>query len=185
MLATAAVQDHLPALVHHGQLDGVAVADMTVGLQERGAGHQPRFHRLVASRLRAIAVGQRVLKIGVEQLMAMLAQKHQKLPRLAGAGGYFLLFRGQHNGRVPQNRFLKVEGARCSFTYQITDMPLLSTLYEPLSKQLISVLVSSYAVGQSEALTTPPACVRPQGFRGANPRRCPMGWEQYKDYKLI
>jgi len=33
-----------------------------------------------------------------------------------------------------------VEGARCSFTYQITDMPLLSTLYEPLSKQLISVL---------------------------------------------
>ena len=33
-----------------------------------------------------------------------------------------------------------MEGARCSYTYQITDMPLLSTLYEPLSKQLISVL---------------------------------------------
>ena len=75
----------------------------------------------------------RVLKIGVEQLMAMLAQKHKKLPRLAGACGYFLLFRGQHDGRVPHNRLLKVEGARCSFTYQITGMPLLSTLYEPLS----------------------------------------------------
>ena len=31
-------------------------------------------------------------------------------------------------------------GARDSFTYQSTDMPLLSTFYEPLSKQLISVL---------------------------------------------
>src|SRR5207253_8091423 len=130
----------LPALVHHGQLDGVSVADMTVGLQERGEGQQPRFHQLVASRRRAIAVGQRVLKICVEQLMAMLAQKHKKLPRLAGACGYFLLFRGQHDGWVPHNGLLKVEGARCSFTYQSTDMPLLSTLYEPLSKQLISVL---------------------------------------------
>jgi len=33
-----------------------------------------------------------------------------------------------------------VEGARCSCTSQITDLPLLSTRYEPLSKQLISVL---------------------------------------------
>jgi hypothetical protein len=33
-----------------------------------------------------------------------------------------------------------VAGARDSFTYQITDMPLLSTFYEPLSQQLISVL---------------------------------------------
>jgi len=33
-----------------------------------------------------------------------------------------------------------VAGARDSFTSQITDMPLLSTFYEPLSKQLISVL---------------------------------------------
>ena len=70
----------------------------------------------------------------------MLAQKHKKLPRLTGACGYFLLFRGQHDGRVPHNGLLKVEGARCFFTYQTTDMPLLSTLYEPLSKQLISVL---------------------------------------------
>ena len=32
------------------------------------------------------------------------------------------------------------KGHWCFFTYQTTDMPLLSTLYEPLSKQLISVL---------------------------------------------
>ena len=31
-------------------------------------------------------------------------------------------------------------GARDAFPYQITDMPLLSTFYEPLSQQLISVL---------------------------------------------
>jgi hypothetical protein len=30
--------------------------------------------------------------------MAMLAQQHKKLPRLAGACGSFLLFRGQHDG---------------------------------------------------------------------------------------
>src|SRR5206468_7573482 len=104
---------------------------------------QPRFYRFGASRLRARAVGQHVLKICREQLMAMLAQKHKKLPRLAGACGDFLLFRGQHDGRVPHNGLLKVEGAQCSFTYQITDMPLLSTLSEPLSKQLISVLGSA------------------------------------------
>ena len=39
-----------------------------------------------------------------------------------------------------------MEGARCFFTYQTTDMPLLSTLYEPLSKQLISVLGESATV---------------------------------------
>src|SRR5262249_21646494 len=65
---------------------------------------------------------------------------HKKLPRRAGTCGYFLLFHGQHNGRVPHSRLLKVAGARDSFTYQSTDMPLLSTFYEPLSKQLISVL---------------------------------------------
>src|SRR5712691_7472683 len=140
MLGTEAVQDHLPALVHHGQLDGVPVADVTVGLQERGEGQQSHFHRLAASRLRARAVGQRVLKVCVEELMAALAQKHKKLPRLAGACGYFLLFRGQRDGRVPHNGLLTVEGSRCSCTYQSTDMPLLSTPYEPLSKQLISVL---------------------------------------------
>ena len=71
--------------------------------------------------------------------MAMLAQKH-KTSASYGVRGHFLLFRGQHDGRVPHNGLLKVEGARCFFTYQTTDMPLLSTLYEPLSKQLISVL---------------------------------------------
>jgi len=93
-LGTETVQDHLPALVHHGQRDGVPVADVTVGLQERGEGQQPCVHRLVASRLRAIAVGEGGLKICGEQLMAVFAQKHKKLPRLAGTCGYFLLFRG-------------------------------------------------------------------------------------------
>src|SRR5437870_208839 len=85
-----------------------ASADVSEGLQERGEGRQPRFHRLVASKLRASAVGQRVLKICVEQVMAMLTQKYKKLPRLAGACGYFLLFRGQHDGRVPHNGLLTV-----------------------------------------------------------------------------
>ena len=45
--------------------------------------------------------------------MAVLTQKRKKLPCLASAYGYFLLFRGQGNGRVPHNAFLTVVGARC------------------------------------------------------------------------
>ena len=139
MLGTEAVQYHLPALVHHGQLDGVPVADVTVSLQECGEGQQSRFHWLVASRLRAIAVGSVCCK-SASSSSWRCSRRNTKLPRLTGACGYFLLFRGQHDGRVPHNGLLKVEGARGFFTYQTTDMPLLSTLYEPLSKQLISVL---------------------------------------------
>src|SRR4029453_18106054 len=140
MLGAEAVQHHLPALVHHGQLDRVPVADVTIGLQQRREGQQPRVHRLLASRLRAIALGQYVLKVCVEELMAVLAQKHKKLSRLACACGYFLLFQGQCNGRVPHSSLLKGVGSRCSSTYQSTDSPLLSTLCEPLPKHLISVL---------------------------------------------
>src|SRR5262249_60313373 len=48
---------------------------------------------------------------------------------------------------VPHNGPLKMEGSRCSLPYQSPGLPLLSTLYEPLSKQLISVLgvaISTY-----------------------------------------
>src|SRR5438046_9970755 len=114
LLGAEAVQHQLPALVHYGQLDRVPIADVTIGLQQRSQGQQPRVHRLLASRLRAIALGQYVLKVCVQELMAVLAQKHKKLPRLACACNYFLLFRGQRDGRVPHNGLLKVAGSRCS-----------------------------------------------------------------------
>ena len=47
--------------------------------------------------------------------MAVLAQKHKKLPRLAGACGYFLLFCGQGNGWVPHNGLLKMGGTGALF----------------------------------------------------------------------
>ena len=73
--------------------------------------------------------------------MAVLTQKHKKLPRLAGAGGYFLLFRGQGNGRIPHNALLTVvRDTVLSSTYQSTTRPLLSILCKPLLKHLISVL---------------------------------------------
>jgi hypothetical protein len=73
--------------------------------------------------------------------MAVLTQKHKKPPRLAGAGGYFLLDRGQGNGWIPPNALLTVVwDTVLSSTYQSTDSPLLSTLYKPLLKHLISVL---------------------------------------------
>ena len=117
MLGTEAVQYHLPALVHHGQLDGVPVADVTRASQECGEGQQSRFHWLVASRLRAIAVGQRLLQICVEQLMAMLAQKH-KTSASYGCVRLFSALPRSTRWRVPHNGLLKVEGARGFFTYQ-------------------------------------------------------------------
>src|SRR5262249_19835345 len=52
----------------------------------------------------------------------------------------FLLFRGQRDRRVPHDGLLTVEGLQDASTYQSTNLPILSTLYQPLSKQLISVL---------------------------------------------
>src|SRR4030095_5436159 len=72
--------------------------------------------------------------------MAALAQKHKELPRLACACDNLLLFRGQRDRWVPHDEFLTVEGARSYSTYQSINFSILSTLYELLSKQLISVL---------------------------------------------
>src|SRR5262249_11910697 len=151
LLAPETIQPHLPALVHHGELHRIPIADMTVGLQQRGQRQQPRLHRGFAPRFRAIALRQRVLKVGVKDLMASLAQKHKELARLAGARDDFLLFRGQRNRWVPHDGLLTVAGLRDCSIYQSTPLPLLSTLYERPSKQLISVL------GSLHLLSSPPA----------------------------
>lgn len=113
---------------------------MAVCLQQRGQGQQARFDRLVATRSRAIALGQRVLKVCVQEFVAALAQKHKKLPRLAGTGGDGLLFCAQRDGWIPHHGLLKVEGLQPTFAYQITAMLLLSTLYEPLIGKYLSSL---------------------------------------------
>src|SRR5207249_2629735 len=108
--------------------------------QQRRESQQPRLHRRLASRFSAIALGQRILKVRVEELMAVLTQKDKKLPRLAGACGDGLLFRGQGNGRVPHNILLMMVGHSSRLHLSEHSLPLLSTLYEPLSKHLINVL---------------------------------------------
>src|SRR5262245_16533713 len=72
--------------------------------------------------------------------MAVLTQKDKKLARLAGAGGDFLLFWGQGNGRVPHNVLLIVVGHGTLLHLSEHSPPLLSAVYKPLSKHLISVL---------------------------------------------
>src|SRR5262249_17124985 len=118
------------------------------GLPQRREGQQPCGHWRRTARLRAIAWGQRLLQVGVEQLMAVRAPKHEKRPRLAGASGDCLLLRGQGNGRVPQNGLLT--GGRdtlLSATSQSTDHPLLSTPLRALPKPLISVLGHPWSQG--------------------------------------
>jgi hypothetical protein len=141
LLSTETIPHHLPALVQHGALHGVPVADVAVCLQQCRQGQQPCRHRGLAARVRPRALRQRVLKVGIEELMASLAQKHKELSRLACTCDNLLLFRGQRDRRVPHDGLLTMEGSRGSSTSQSTNRPLLSTLYEPLSKQLISVLV--------------------------------------------
>jgi hypothetical protein len=110
LLGAQAVQHHLPALVHHGQLDGVPSPDVAGCLHQRGQGQQARFDRLVASRARARAFGQRVLQVCLQECVTARAQKHKKLPRLAGTGGYGLLFCAQRDGGMPHDGLLKVAG---------------------------------------------------------------------------
>src|SRR5262249_56284228 len=98
---------------------------------------------------------QRVLKVCVEELMAVLAQKHKKLPRLTGACGDFLLFQGQRDRGVPHDGLLQVAGSWCSAAYQIIPSPILSTP-KPLFKQLISVLPPPFPPPPTSRFKTSP-----------------------------
>src|SRR5262249_48888891 len=119
---------------------GVAVAHVTIGLQQCSEGQQAGCHGRFAPRLRAGGRRQSSLERGIEQLMTSLAQKHKELPCVACAGSHFLFFRGQRNRRVPHAGLLQVTGARCSVIYQSTGSLIMSTPDEPWPKQLISVL---------------------------------------------
>src|SRR4029450_1109364 len=72
--------------------------------------------------------------------MTALAQKHKEFSRLTCACSNFLFFQGQRNRWVPHRGLLQMGGACFSSTYKSTESPVVSTLSELLSKQLISVL---------------------------------------------
>src|SRR5215831_18733920 len=152
LLGAKAIQHHLPALVHHREFHGVSVTHVTIGLQQGGEDQHTGFHRLFAARLRTIGLGQSVLERGIQQLMPVLAQKHKEFSRLACACSNFLFFQGQRNRWVPHSGLLQMGGVCSSATYKSTEPPVVSTLSELLSKQLISVLAP---VPNWPALPTP------------------------------
>ena len=152
VLGAETVQHQLPALVHHGQCDRVPIADVTIGLQQRREGQQPRIHRLLAARLRAMALGQYVLKVCVEERMAVLAQKHKNFRVLRVRAAIFCSSAVKAMGGFHLMDSQGGRGTVLSSTSQSTDHPLLSTLYEPLPKHLISVL------GVLGAAGAPPGC---------------------------
>src|SRR5262249_54978037 len=140
LLGAKAIQYHLPALVHHREFHGVAVTHMTIGLQQGGEGQQTSCHGRFAARRRTIGRCQGVLARRIQQLMTVLAQKHKEFARLACAGSNFVFFRGQRNRWVPHRGLLQMGGACSSSLYKSTEPPVMSTLSELRSKQLISVL---------------------------------------------
>src|SRR5262249_38184110 len=138
LLGVETIEHHLPALIHHGEFHRIPIAHVAVGLQQRSEGQHPRFHGRFAARLWRVCLGQRVLQHGIQQLMASLAQKDKEFPGLACARYDLLLFRSQRDRWVPHDGLLKGTGFFAH--HQTTLLPLLSTLNDPLSEQLISVL---------------------------------------------
>src|SRR5215475_13731809 len=89
--------------------------------------------------------------------MPSLTQKHKELPRLPCAHSNLLLFRAQRNWRVPHGS--TPHSGRCTVLLHPSEhrCPILSTLSESLSKQLVSVL------GVRNASPAPPPTATPQG----------------------
>src|SRR4029453_939070 len=98
-------------------------------------------------------------------LMTVLAQKHKEFSRLACACSNFLFFQGQRDRWVPHSGLLQMGGVCSSATYKSTEPPVVSTLSELLSKQLISVLGHRQALVGGDPFH-PDSAVRPGGAPG-------------------
>ena len=140
LFSAHAVQHHLPALVHDGEFHRIPVADVAVRLQQQSEGQQSHFHRGFAGGLWALTLGQRVLKVRVEEFARRLSRRKTKNCRvLRVRAAIFCSSRVNASGGVHMMGSSRWQSSRCSATYQITPSPILSTP-KPLSKQLISVL---------------------------------------------
>lgn len=82
MLDIQAVQDHLPASVHHGGFDHLIITGTGIGLQDGGQGQLCRWHRRVTERTVLIERAKLRLEGVVEQLMSVLAQEDEHLGAL-------------------------------------------------------------------------------------------------------
>src|SRR5712671_4466136 len=141
MLRAKTVQHHLPALVHHREFHRLLITDVAVGLSQRGQRQDSRVDGRFAPRLWTIALGQRLLKVRVEQFMPYGAQKDKEFPRLLCPCNNLLLFRAQRNRRVPHGSTPHRGRGTGLFHLSEHRCPSLSTLAGPLSKQLVNVLV--------------------------------------------
>src|SRR5262249_19234410 len=101
-LCAETVHDPLPALVPPREPHRVPSGDGAVGLQPRGQRQAPSLDGRLASRRRTLALGQRLLKVRIEQLLAYSAPKDKEFPRLWWTCSNLLLCRAQRHWRVPQ-----------------------------------------------------------------------------------
>src|SRR5882762_2439775 len=98
------------------------------------------------------------------------AQKNKEFPRLLCPRNNFLFLRAQRNGRVPHG--LTPYRGKCIVLLYPSEHrgPILSTLSEPLSKQLVSVLVRPPGQGEVIDWTVKETTSRFAGLLG------PRGW---------
>src|SRR5262245_11745081 len=111
LLSVETVQHHLPAFVHHGECHSIPITHVTVRLQQGGEGQHPRLHRRFTVQILTVSLCQRLLERGIQQGMALLAQKDKELPSLPGTDGNLLFFRGQRDWGSTHNKLLKDTGS--------------------------------------------------------------------------
>jgi hypothetical protein len=73
-----AVQHQLPAPIHHRRLQHLVVGGAGVGLQDRRQAKLGRRDRRLPDRGILVHPGELMLQVGVEQLVAVLAQPHKQ-----------------------------------------------------------------------------------------------------------
>src|SRR5215510_1652520 len=103
ILRAQAIQDQLPAPVHHPRLDHLIVTDPRIRLQDRCQRQLRRRNRRLAPRAAHIGLRQLRLEYLVKQLIAVLAQEHEQL-RPPHRLDHRLLRRRRLNRRLPHHR---------------------------------------------------------------------------------
>jgi hypothetical protein len=104
LLRAEVIEHHLPAQIDDGHLDGVGVGDPGVPLKQGGHGHHRGWQRVCASARAPVHGFQLRLERVIEQLVPVLAQKGEQLPRLSGALQQELLPLRGLTPRIPANK---------------------------------------------------------------------------------
>src|SRR5262249_60179394 len=111
----------------------------------RGQHQAPSLDGRLGSRRRTLALGQRLLKVRIEQLLAYSAPKDKEFPRLWWTCSNLLLCRAQRHWRVPQGSTPHSGRGTVLLDPPEHNGPPFSTPPPPPSNQIVRVFASGGA----------------------------------------